>query len=742
IYARNEPDLYRAVGWCMAQDRLFQMDLIRRATSGRLSEIFGEQTVKVDHLMRALRIPEKSRLIISKTDAGILQLAEAFCDGVNQYVGSHRDRLPVEFSILRYAPEKWQVEHVFNVVSFMAFDLSTAWSTEIMFHRVLEKVGRERLQEILPDAAGYGRVIYPEFTGKTADIGIDDTLLAGAGMLERIGLTVFSGSNNWVVSGEKSVTGKPILANDMHLGLSSPGIWYQMHQVVEGGGLNVTGVVVPGQPFVTAGHTDRIAWGFTNVMVDDMDFYLEKINPENPNQYEFNGQWKEMQVRREKIGVKGGDVVEKEIRFTHRGPIVSELKELGDTAISMRWTGNAYSNESRTLYLLGKARNWDDFKNAVKTFTSVSQNVVYADVDGNIGLYCAAGIPIREKGAGMAVMPGWTDRYDWKGFVPFEELPHSYNPASGYLCSANNKTVGDAYPYYISAWFVPDYRFRRIEEMLASKKTLSVEDVIAMQADWKSKLVEGMLPDLVAVVSSAGDLTPLERRAASLLADWDGVMTADSGAAALFETFYVSFMRNVFADDLGADLFDEFIAPGFVTSLAVERVWANRSSSWYDRAGTADRRETFTDVVRMSFKDAVAWLEKEMGGNPDKWQWGKIHRLTLAHPLGSVRMLDRIFKLNRGPYAVGGSSHTVSPYMYRYTKPFEVYHGASHRHIYSLADWNASLTIIPTGTCGVPASPYYCDQTNDYLNNQYHHDYVGRDLVEKSAKHVTTLTGK
>jgi len=742
IYADNEQDLYMTVGWCMAQDRLFQMDLIRRATTGRLSDILGEQTVQVDHLMRALRIPEKSRMMIAKTNEAQLRGVQAFCDGVNQYVDSHQERLPVEFSILGYKPEKWIPEHTFNVISFMAFDLSTGWITEIMFHKMLKTVGEERLKEILPDTAAYGQVIYPEFTDRAAQVEIGETLLSGADMLEKIGLTAFSGSNNWVVSGNRSVTGNPILANDMHLGLNAPGIWYQMHHVIEGKGLNVTGVVVPGQPLITAGHNAHIAWGFTNVMVDDMDFYLEKINPKNPYEYAFNGKWRKMEVRTEKIKVKGGQVVEKEIRFTHRGPIISEFQELGDVAVSMRWTGNEFSNESRTLYLLSKATNWDDFKGAIKTFKAVSQNIVYADVDGNIGLYCAAGIPIREKGAGVGIMPGWTDQYDWKGFVPFEELPHSFNPASGSLCSANNKTVGDGYPYYISAWFVADYRYRRIKEMLASKEKFSVEDFKKMHADWKSKLVEDMLPDVAAVASSAGDLTSLERQAAGLLAAWDGVLTADSKAAALFEAFYISFLRNVFADELGEELFEEFITPGFVTNLAVERLWSNRSSAWYDNQGSEEIEETFNDVVRKSFKDAVSWLEVEMGGNPDQWQWGKIHQLVLAHPLGSVKMLDRIFKLNKGPFPIGGSSHTVSPYMYKYTKPFEIYHGASQRHIYSLADWNDSLSIIPTGISGVPASPYYCDQTKKYLANQYRQDHVRRDLVAKNAIHTMTLTGK
>ena len=413
IYAQNERDLYMAVGYCMAQDRLFQMDLIRRVTQGRLSEVVGEKAVEIDHLMLALRIPEKSRRVKSKTDEAVLQLADAFCSGVNQYVESHRNKLPVEFAILGYEPEKWKSEHLFNVIGYMTFDLSAGWKSEVMFHKVLAKVGRERLEAILPDLPAYKEVIYPDFGRQATAAQVTDILLANGEILEQVGLTVFSGSNNWVVSGKKSVTGKPILANDMHLGLNAPGIWYQMHQVATDTGLNVTGVALPGQPFVTAGHTPHIAWGFTNITLDDMDFYQEKINPDNPDEYEFNGQWRKLTVKTEEIKIKGGDVVEKKIRFTHRGPIISEFKKVKDAAISMRWTGNEFSNEVRTLYLLDKAKNWDDFRNAIKTFNSGNQNIVYADVNGNIGLYCSAGIPIRKKGAGLAVMPGWTDEYDW-----------------------------------------------------------------------------------------------------------------------------------------------------------------------------------------------------------------------------------------------------------------------------------------------------------------------------------------
>jgi len=741
IFAKNEPDLYRAVGYCVAQDRLFQMDLIRRLTSGRLSEVIGEETIDVDHLMRALRIPEKSRKIYEMTDKCILQLTEAFCDGVNQYIDSNKDRLPIEFTILGYDPEKWEPEHAFNVVGYFSFDLSTSWDSEVFFQKVLQKVDKERVREILPDLPAKKEMNYPHFSKKIAELDLLESLASVSQMLKDMGLTVFYGSNNWAVSGRKSVTGKPILANDMHLGLNAPGIWYQMHQVIEGK-FSVTGVLAPGQPFIIAGHNGHIAWGFTNVMVDDMDFYLEKINPDNPNEYQYNGQWQKLEVRKEKIKIKGGRVIEKEIRFTHRGPIISEFKEVKDKAISMRWIGNEDSNEARTMYLLNKAEDWDEFKNALRTLKSVCQNTIYADTAGNIGLFCAAGVPIRKKGYGISIMPGWTDEYDWKGFVPFEELPHSFNPDNGFLASANNKTVGNDYPYYITTWFTPEYRFRRINEMLKEKKNISIEDFKHMHADVKSKLVENMRGDLIDSIKNIGDLDALEKHCFEMLKIWDGIISKESTAATIFEVFYIKFVRNLFADELGDGLFKRFLSMTYIVSHSVDQLWEHKSSGWYDNVTTADREETFNDIVQKSYRESVRWLKEELGENPEKWEWGEIHQLTLKHPLGTVKALDWLFSLNRGPYPVGGAFHTVCPFKYKLSDPFHVIHGASHRHIYSLANWDESFSVIPTGNAGVPSSRHYCDQTALYISDEYHPDYVSRPLIEKNAVYVMTLRGK
>ncbi len=739
IYAQNEADLYRATGYCMAQDRLWQMDLIRRATAGRLSEIFGSDMINADHMLRALRIPDKSRQVLAGLDPELLAYATAFSEGVNQYVASHQNKLPLEFSILGYKPDDWLPEHSLDLVGYMAWDLTMPWSIEVVLHNVRKRVGEAKYQQLLPDLESQNSVAYPDFSAKSVDMDFDGLLVAQTRLLEELGLTVFRGSNNWVVDGGKSATGRPLFANDMHLGFGSPGIWYQMHQVIEGE-LNVTGVALPGQPFVVAGHNDHIAWGMTNVMLDDMDFYLEKINPDNPNQYEFNGEWRDMEVRVEQIKLKDGSTVSRETRFTHRGPIVTGFKSETDEPISMRWIGNEYSNEVRSIYLLNRATNWDDFKDAVSTFIAVSQNIAYADVNGNIGLYCCAGVPVREGWNGIDLVPGNTDQFDWKGLVPFENLPHEYNPASGYVSSANNKSVSDSALTIVAQWPALHYRIDRIREMLNEKDVLGVDDFSRMHGDSRSKLVEELKAIYVENIELIEDRSVIEEEALRLLIDWDGVYTRNSSAALIFEQFYNALLRKVIWDELGDELFNKYISTSYLSRFALNDISNDPGSRWWDDISTDGRTETFTDCIQASFREAIGQLSQQYGAKPAAWRWGVAHTLTLEHPMGSVKILDRLFGLNRGPYEAKGSSHTVGPYAYSFANPYKVNHGASHRHIFDTSDWDESWVVIPTGICGVPASKHYCDQTAIYLANEYHQAYFSRELVESNSLYKLVFT--
>ena len=473
IYAQNDEDLYRTVGYVMAQDRLWQMDLMRRITTGRLSEVFDPERVDADHLFRALQFSKKSALVIEGTDPHVIACMEAFSDGVNQFIDTHQKKLPFEFAMLGYKPDPWELVHSFNLIGYMHWDLASGWREDMALYQLQKVLDEAHFLELLPDMKYQPTFVFPDYMTGRDDLEIQSYMDDAIEVVEELGMQVFEASNNWAVSGSRSKTGMPLMANDMHLGLMSPGIWYQMHQVVEGS-LNVTGTALPGQPYIIAGHNEDIAWGLTNLYVDDTDFYLETINPADSNQYLLDGEWKDMELIEEEIAVKGQD--EPEIRFnrfTHRGPVVSNFKGVKDRVISMRWQGNKYSNEIQAVHLLNRAANWDTFRDAVRTFY-VSQNCVYADRFGNIGLQTVAGVPIRE-GEHIMVYPGDTSLYDWTGLVPFDELPSSYNPECGYVSSANNRTAGDEYPYYIGTWYAQPNRVERIREMLEVRTSMGLK---------------------------------------------------------------------------------------------------------------------------------------------------------------------------------------------------------------------------------------------------------------------------
>ncbi|MBN2236020.1 MAG: penicillin acylase family protein, partial [Bacteroidales bacterium] len=532
IYAKNEADLYRTVGYVMAQDRMWQMDLLRRVTQGRLAEIFGVDLVNTDLFLRALRIPDKSEMMLADISPAQKAALEAYADGVNQYIEEYKDKLPPEFTILGYKPEPWKPSHSLNVTGYMAWDLAgSAYSAEITLYKVIQAIGMEKAQELIPNIAERGSVVYPDFKIDPELLKQENSLMAEAATVEKLGVQVFNGSNNWAVNGAKSANGMALMSNDMHLGLNAPGIWYQIHEVIEGEH-NVTGLAVPGQPFVVAGHNQNIAWGMTNLYVDDIDLYLETINPADSSLYFFMGEWKPLEIRKERIVIKGGDTAWKENRFSHRGPIISGFKKMNQ-AISMRWIGNDYSNEMRAVYLLNKAANWEEFKDAIRTFNSISQNFVYADVDGNIGLYAGGGVPIR-KGENYLIKPGETDEFDWTDRIPFDELPHSYNPENGMVSSANNKTVGNDYPYYIGTYFSQDYRINRIREMLNAKEKLSLADFKKMVSDQNSMLARTFLPDFLTALKKENQSDHYEK-AYNYLSNWDGTMDANQVAPLLFE---------------------------------------------------------------------------------------------------------------------------------------------------------------------------------------------------------------
>jgi penicillin G amidase len=732
IYAKDEHDLYFSVGYIMAQDRLWQMDLIRRATRGTLSEVLGIKLKETDKFLRCLQMTAKSKEIIKNEDKTTLAYMQSFADGVNAFIASAGKKLPPEFRILSYKPDPWQLEDICNIVGYMGWDLASEnLSEDIFYRKLIEKLGSDKAVQLIPDYKAVSAYVFPGFA-------LNDTLLknaqlfiSGMDTLKSLGIVSFSGSNNWAVSGKKTASGKPVLSNDMHLSFGSPGIWMQMHQVIPGR-LNVTGVVIPGEPFVVAGHNEKIAWGETNLMVDDIDLFSEKINPANNNQYYYDGAWKDMVVKKEIIKIKGGKPDSIILRFTHRGPIISGLNNIDDASLSMRWSGYDYSDEIRSVCLLNRAENWNDFRSAISTFRSASQNFAYADAEGNIGLNTGGGIPVR-KGNGALIRNGVTSEYDWKGYVPFEQLPSVYNPETGYVSSANNRTVDEKFPYYISSDFVIPYRINRIRQMLNEKEKFSIDDFKRMILDQHSDYAALLTPFILKLADRKKDLNPVELSALNTLSGWDYDMKADLSAPTIFEFFRISFINNLLSDEL-QDLYGQL--PAIAKDYYIYRILKTGPDAWVDNINTVPV-ESLDDIILKSFKDCITKLSISYGDDEKKWRWGSIHKITIEHPLGSVKLIDRIFHFNSPAYEIGGSNHTVSPYSYG--AGFKVNHGASERHIFNTADWDESYTVIPTGESGVPSSEFYLSQMKSYLGGEFYKDAFSEKAVKSAIKYTLLL---
>jgi len=738
IYAENEEDLYRVTGYVMAQDRFWQMDVLRHVAEGRMSEIFGEDMIVTDQLFRALRIEEKSRLIMRRSEPEIIACINAYSEGINQYIRNAGKNLPFEFTVLGYKPEPWLPIHTVNLIGYMSWSSSAAWGNEPALFKIAQLVGEEKIRELIPDL-DIQEPMFPDFMLEGEGM-FEMDLLTGSDVTGEMGLDVFMGSNNWAVSGDRSFNGVPIVANDMHLQLDmAPGIWYQMHQVVPGK-LNVSGIVLPGTPFVNVGHNDSIAWGMTYVAVDDIDFYLETINPADTNQYLLDGVWQDMEIRKETIRIKGGDSRVRINRFTHRGPVISSFKGIHEKVISMRWTGNEYSNELKTAYLIDRADNIYDFREGLRNWTTISTNSICADASGNIGLFVASGVPLRLGNRAM-VMPGDTNLYDWIGFVPFEDLPHGINPPEGFLASANNRSAGSEYSYHISHWFTVPDRYNRIVEMISRKDVFSIEDMMEMQADQNSHWVRKVQTVCWPVLLEA-DLNGSVLAAFDKVHAWEGNMDMDAIQSTLFEVFYLMLKEAVFKDELGEHYPSYLSGGGAVVRGVMDRIMDGQEITWCDDVSTTDTVESIHDLVVPAWTAAVHWLEDNYSEDMETWIWGDLHTVSLKHPLGSVQLLNRIFNLERGPFRVGGSSHTVCPYNYPGLKSFSVTHGASQRHVYDLLDPDGSQVIIPSGVSGIPASDFFCNQTEMYMSNEYIGESYSREKVEQNAVYQSNFVRK
>ncbi|MGD8521167.1 MAG: penicillin acylase family protein [Desulfobacterales bacterium] len=730
IYAQADKDAYFAVGFCMAQDRLFHIDMARRLIKGRLAEIIGKDLVSVDRFFRTITAGKSFEDIAAEYPPQTLAAVKAYAAGVNYFLEHRKGPLPIEFTILGYEPDPWQPSDSVAVHYFMAWDLNSALSIELLHDAVIDKVGPEMAEDIFS--------AYPEDypTIIPAELAALDFLQAHALAREVFGTEGGGASNSWVVAGKKSTTGMPILANDPHLGHGAPGIWYEAHLVTPS--MNVSGSILPGVPLVVIGANEHTAWGMTNVMADDADFYIEKINPANSDQYEFMGRWEDMKIKEEIIKVKGGDDVKFNVRLTRHGPIIDDVKKFEGpkgTAVSMRWT--AY--EMLTVipfYYLNTAKSIDDIERAVEHFKCPGQNWVYADDQGNIGHWAAVGLPIRDGFNGAVPVPGWDGKHEWQGYVPTREQPHLRNPARGWIATANNKLVGDDYPYPISHYYTMPDRFVRIQEMLTAKQKLDTQDFVRMQTDFYVVLAKEWVPIMLKALSAKVQ-SETEKEALATLKGWDFVAGSEDIAPAVFHATVNEMVKNVFKKRLGDDLYEQYIKNKDLTFNAFRNLIAQGESPWFDDPDTA-RVEGLNDIIAKSFSEAIAYLNEKMGSKVDDWQWGKLHTLTLYHRFGKTSPLMGFF-MNIGPFPMGGSIATVNPQPYKLASPWEGYHGASLRYIIDFADRKNSRRVIPAGISGNFMSPHYDDQAELWRAGKYRPFVLDRKSVEEDARYTLKM---
>jgi penicillin amidase len=716
----------------MAQDRFWQMEFQRRLGQGRLAEIFGEELLEIDRYFRLM------------TAAGVNQqysdefafITNSFANGVNAYLATHSDRLPIEFKILRYTPEPWAPEDYLAISKVINWGLSQGWRVDITAGKVLDKVGETKFKEAFPAWPAGSPVIVPE--GIQISAALSDAILKTLSRIEKqVNLAAPGASNNWVVSGSSSASGKPILANDPHLMLTNPSVWWEAHMVCPT--MNVAGFTIAGAPGIALGHNRHVAWGVTNVMVDDVDFFIEKINPDNPRQYLYKGRWEDVQIIEETIRIKGKDPVTINIGLTRHGPILVENKEGPEpTAIAVKWAFADGLQSAKAIYLLAKATNTHEVALALKYWELPSQNFVFADSGGNIGYWTCATIPIRSRGDGLLPVPGWNGEYDWQGYVPFENRPHLINPAQGFIATANNKVAAENYPHFISHYWEPVDRITRIRQLLNTPQKLSVEDVKQMQQDLFSGLASELTPAIVRILAKESSDADLQK-AREILSEWDFRMKKASVAACLFEMTFMNMLENIFKDELGPELYEQYLKTSVFPPRAIRSLTRNGASAWFDDVNTADT-ETMQVIIVRSVKQTIRQLKDEYGDDPTRWRWGDRHTLTFEHPLGKKKPLDRLF--NIGPFPVGGSRQTVNMKLYSYEKPYNAILGASYRMIVDFSNMSVAHHVLPTGESGQLGSPHYKDQLDLYLSGQYRSAWLERSDIEKNAKGTLFLKPK
>lgn len=733
IKAANAQDAYFALGFVHAQDRLWQLQMSKRIVSGRLAEILGPSALDTDRFLRTLGVRRNAEAILAQSSAETRAMLQAYADGVNACIDGRKGPLPPEFLILRTQPERWEPADTLAWQTMMAWDLGGNWTQETLRMRLAQVLPVSRINELLAPYPGERPLRTMDYGNLYRHLAPLATAMARVEQQAPAGYVEGMGSNNWVVSGAHTRSGKPLLANDPHLGLQAPALWYFAQ--MQAPGLDVTGATLPGMPAVVLGHNQRIAWGFTNTAPDVQDLYIERLQPGSTQRYQTPDGWAEFVTRTEIIHVKGAPDVTLNVRETRHGPVISDAAEPVATAaaplgaqyvVAFQWT--ALRADDRTVQAglaLNRATDWASFLAALRDFHSPQQNIVYADVDGNIGFIAPGRVPLRRADndlKGLAPAPGWDARYDWSGFIPFEQLPRSFNPPEGVIATANQKIVEDDYPYFLtSEWTVP-YRYQRIRTLIDATERHTMDSFGAIQKDTLSLAVRDALPLLLAApIASDPALPERERALIASLRKWDGDMQPRLSEPLVATAWLRELSRVLFEDKVGDTLFNRLWEQRNVQQpmLNVLRNPRGQGAFWCDDS-TTPATESCDDAVAKAWRLAIADLDRRYGDKPERWRWGQAHAARSEHkPFGKQPYLAGLFNVK---VPSGGDTYTVNVGRHNLrdeAAPFESVHAASLRAIYDLSDLAESRFMDSTGQSGNVTSTHYRDWTDKWAAVQY-----------------------
>lgn len=733
IKAANAQDAYFALGFVHAQDRLWQLQMSKRIVAGRLAEILGVSALDTDRFLRTLGVRRNAEAILAQSSPETRAALQAYADGVNAYIDSRKGPLPPEFLILRTQPEHWEPADTLAWQTMMAWDLGGNWTQETLRMRLAQVLPVSRINELLAPYPGERPLRTMDYGNLYRHLAPLATAMARVEQQAPRGYVEGMGSNSWVVSGAHTRSGKPLLANDPHLGLQAPALWYFAQ--LQAPGLDVAGATLPGTPVVVLGHNQRIAWGFTNTGPDVQDLFIERLQPGSSQRYQTPAGWAELTTRTETIRVKGAPDVTLNVRETRHGPVISDVAEPVATAaaplgaqfmVAFQWT--ALRADDRTLQAglaMNRATDWISFLAALRDFHSPQQNIVYADVDGNIGFIAPGRVPLRRADndlKGLAPAPGWDARYDWNGFIPFDQLPRSFNPPEGVIATANQKIVEDDYPYFLtSEWTVP-YRYQRIRTLIDATPRHTMDSFGEIQKDTLSLAVRDALPLLLSARFASGPaLAPRERALIESLRKWDGDMQEGLAEPLVATAWLRELSRLLFEDKVGDALFNRLWEQRNVQQpmLNVLRNPGGLGAFWCDDSKTPEQ-EDCDDAIATAWHHAIADLDRRYGDNPGRWRWGKAHAARSEHkPFGKQPYLADLFNVK---VPTGGDTYTVNVGRHNLrdeAAPFESVHAASLRAIYDLSDLAESRFMDSTGQSGNVMSTHYRDLTGKWAAVQY-----------------------